>query len=52
MTEPQQPDPEPPRAPGTPYLDLDVPVDVGERDDDVPGNEDVDTDAPTPEPPD
>jgi hypothetical protein len=32
MTEPgQHLDPQPPRPPGTPELDLDVPIDVGEQ---------------------
>ncbi|MHA6625284.1 hypothetical protein ACU61A_07655 [Pseudonocardia sichuanensis] len=54
MTEPQQPEPEAPRPPGTPDLDLDVPV--GGDGDDRPGNEpadeDVQRDAGTMEPPD
>jgi hypothetical protein len=53
MTEPQQPEPEAPRPPGTPDLDLDVPV---RGSDDEPGNtpadEDVQRDAGTMEPPD
>ncbi|WP_219415207.1 hypothetical protein [Pseudonocardia nigra] len=51
MTEPQQPDPEAPRPPGTPELDLDVPVETGDRRV-VPDNEDVDPDTVAPEPPD
>ncbi len=55
MTEPQQPDPEPPRPPGTPDREVDLPMDpdtdtTGGRD--VPGNEDVQPEAGTIEPPD
>jgi hypothetical protein len=51
MTEPQQPDPEPPRAPGAPDREVDVPIDTGGGRE-VPGNEDVEPDAGVPEPPD
>jgi hypothetical protein len=53
MTEPHA-DPEPPRPPGVPDLEVELPVD--ERGDDQPGNvpaaDDVDADAGTMEPPD
>lgn len=51
MTEPQQPDPEPPRPPDAADRDVDLPMDPGESGD-VPGNEDVDRDAGAIEPPD
>jgi hypothetical protein len=51
MTEPR-PDPEPPRPPGVPDLEVELPVDEGG--DDQPGNvpADDDPDADTTEPPD
>jgi hypothetical protein len=52
MTEPQQPQPEAPRPPGTPDLDLDVPVDGDDRPGNEPADEDVQRDAGTMEPPD
>jgi hypothetical protein len=51
MTESQQPDPEPPRPPGSPHLDLDIPIDPGDGAR-TPGNEDVEPEAGTIEPPD
>ena len=51
MTEPQQPDPEPPRPPDAADRDVDLPMDR-EDDRDVPGNEDVEPDAGAVEPPD
>jgi hypothetical protein len=45
------PDPHPPRPPGTPDLDLDVPIDRGDERE-RPENEDVEQDSAVPEPPD
>ena len=52
MTEPQQPDPEPPAPPDAADRDVDLPMDPEAGDRDVPGNEDVDADAGAMEPPD
>jgi hypothetical protein len=46
----EQLDPEPPRPPGTPEIDLDVPVDPGDRE--RPETEDVEPEAGGVEPPD
>jgi hypothetical protein len=53
MTEPQQPDPEPPAPPGTSdrAVDVDIPIDPDEGGA-VPGNEDVTPEAGATEPPD
>jgi hypothetical protein len=51
MTEPQQPDPEPPAPPGTADREVDLPMTTDEGGD-VPGNEDVAPDAGATEPPD
>jgi hypothetical protein len=52
MTEPQQPDPEPPAPPDAADRDVDLPMDPEAGVRDVPGNEDVDADAGAIEPPD
>ena len=56
MTEPQQPQPEAPRPPGTPEPDLDVDLPGADTGDDQPGNlpggDDVDQHGDTQEPPD
>jgi hypothetical protein len=50
MTQSPQPDPEPPRPPGVPERDLDVPFDSDDAQ--VPDGEDVQPEAGTVEPPD
>jgi hypothetical protein len=50
MTQSPHPDPEPPRPPGVPERDLDIPIDTGETQ--VPDDTDVQPDAGTVEPPD
>lgn len=54
MTEPQQPEPDPPRPPGTPDLDVDLPGDEGADDQpgNVPDDDDVEPGAGGTEPPD
>jgi hypothetical protein len=51
MTEPQQPDPEPPTPPGTADRDVDLPIDPG-GEPMTPGNEDVAPETGATEPPD
>jgi hypothetical protein len=54
MTDPQQPDPEPPAPPDAADRDVDLPMDDEDEADEriVPGNEDVETGAGAIEPPD